>query len=217
MSDQISTPLYKVLVNGASCHGGSMEWPLPTQAEDGTWTPGEWVRVEGALIECQNALHLTDQPAAWYQPGGQCWLAEHRGEMVGELNGTWQSKIGVREARLIRPVAWDEVAVWSEGEHTIKSGVGRAYGNATVTAYGNATVTAYGNATVTAYDNATVTAYDNATVTAYDNATVTAYGNATAISDRWHSESAVVALSQMAAHVDRRGGKLVLRAAEGVR
>ena len=177
MSDQISTPLYKVLVNGASCHGGSMEWPLPTQAEDGTWTPGEWVRVEGALIECQNALHLTDQPAAWYQPGGQCWLAEHRGEMVGELNGTWQSKIGVREARLIRPVAWDEVAVWSEGEHTIKSGVGRAYGNATVTAY----------------------------------------GNATAISDRWHSESAVVALSQMAAHVDRRGGKLVLRAAEGVR
>ena len=193
MSDQISTPLYKVLVNGASCHGGSMEWPLPTQAEDGTWTPGEWVRVEGALIECQNALHLTDQPAAWYQPGGQCWLAEHRGEMVGVLSGTWQSKIGVREARLMRPVIWDEVAVWSEGDHTIKSGVGRAFGSATVTAFGNATVTAFGNATVEAF------------------------GNATAISDRWHSESAVVALSHMAAHVDRRGGKLVLRSAAEVK
>ena len=197
VANPITVPLYKVLVNGASCHGGSMTWPLPTQAQDGTWTPGEWVGVEGALIECQNALHLTDQPASWYQPEGQCWLAEHRGETVGELNGTWQSKIGVREARLMRPVAWEDVAVWSEGDHTIKSGGGRAYDNATVQAYGNATVRASGNATVWAYDSATVTASDSAT----------------AISDRWHSPSSVVALSQMAAHVDRRGGKLVLRGA----
>ena len=46
------------------------------------------------------------------------------------------------------------------------------------------------------------------------NATVEAGGNATVTSDIWHSNSAQVALSDLAAHVDRRNGKLVLRSAE---
>lgn len=32
---------FKVLdENGCSCHGGDAEWSLPTQNDDGTWTPG---------------------------------------------------------------------------------------------------------------------------------------------------------------------------------
>jgi hypothetical protein len=44
--------------------------------------------------------------------------------------------------------------------------------------------------------------------------TKTLYDNASVVSDRYHSPSAVVALSQLAAHIDRRGGGLVLRCAE---
>ena len=219
----ITAPLYKVLVDGSSCRGGDMAWPLPTQGEDGAWTPGEWVKLNSRrkLVLCANALHLTDQPAAWYLPNAQCWQVEYRGEVVGELDGGWQSKIGVREARLLRPVAWEDVCVWTEGGHTVKSGVARASGSASVTAsgsasvtaYDSASVTAYGSASVTAYDSASVTAYDSASVTAYDSASVTAYDSATVISTPWHSDSAQVALSDMAAHVDRRGGKVVCRVA----
>jgi hypothetical protein len=226
----ITTTLYKVLVDGASCHGGSLTWPLPTQNDDGSWTPGEWVSVQGDLVLCENALHLTDHPASWYAERSQCWAAEHRGEVAGELDGAWGSKVGVREARLLRPVEWDQVGVWSEGEHQVMTGTVRASGSATVEASGSVTVRAYDSATVRAYDSVTVRAYDSATVEAsgsatveasgsatvraYDSVTVRASGRATAISDRWHSPSAQVALSQMAAHVDRRGGKLVLRSAE---
>ena len=176
--------LYKVLRDGKSCHGGSLTWPLPTQRDDGSWTPGEWVKLDNRrkLALCENAIHLTDQPASWYLPDAQCWLAEYRGETSGELSGRWGSKIGVRKARLLRPVAWDDVAVWSSGDHTLRTGVGRAY------------------------DSATVRASDSATVRAYDSATV--------VSTLWHSDSAQVALNQMAAHVDRRGGKVVCRVAE---
>jgi hypothetical protein len=218
------TPMYKVLQNGASCHGGQLTWSLPTQNEDGSWTPGEWMRVDGTLIICQNALHLTDQPAAWYQPEAQCWRTEYRGDTVGTIDGQWESKLGVREARLLAPVAWEDVAVWTSGQHVLKSGIGRAsdsatveaYGSATVEAYGSATVRAYDSATVEAYDSATVEAYGSATVRAYDSATVEAYGSATVISTPYHSASAEVALSHLAAHVDRRDGKLVLRSAEVV-
>jgi hypothetical protein len=35
--------LYKTLdANGRSCNGGSSQWSLPTQNDDGTWTAGEY-------------------------------------------------------------------------------------------------------------------------------------------------------------------------------
>ncbi len=218
-------PMYKVLIDGKSCHGGDMDWSLPTLNDDGTYTPGEWMRVDGQLVLCDRAIHLTDQPATWYIEGAQCWLAEYRGCTVGELTGTWESKIGVREARLIAPVPWEDVGVWSDGNHVVRGGMVRAYGSASVTAYGSASVTAYDSASVTAYDSASVTAYDSASVRAYDSASVRAYGSASVraygsasvTSAPWHMASAEVALSQMAAHIDRRGGKLVLRSAEGAR
>ena len=256
-TERTTQTIYKVTgPNGESCHGGSMGWALPTQHDDGSWTPGEWMSVTGDLILCQNALHLTDQPAAWYQEGTVCWRAEYRGETVGELTGDSESKIGVREARLLAPVEWDSVGVWTTGKHTLRTGVGRASGSTTVGAYGSttvyasdsATVDAYGSTTVDAsgsamvyaygsatvyasgsamvdaYDSATVHASDSATVhasgsatvDAYDSATVHAYGSATVISMPWHSNSAQVALSQMAVHVDRRGSTVVCRTAKVV-
>ena len=51
---------YKVLgKHGRSCHGGNAEWSLPTQNDDGTWTPGEWMpEIEGELEPCRNGYHV---------------------------------------------------------------------------------------------------------------------------------------------------------------
>ncbi len=230
--------LYKVLVDGKSCHGGELDWSLPTRNDDGSYTPGEWMRVGGDLILCANAIHLTDQPSSWFLDGAQCWRAEYRGDTVGELLGSWDSKIGVREARLLAPVSWETVGVWTTGHHTLRAGFGRAYDSASVTAsgsasvrasdsasvtasdsasvraYGSASVRAYGSASVTASGSASVRAYDSASVTASGSASVRAYDSASVTSTDWHSKSATVALSHMAAHIDRRGGKLVLRSAQ---
>ena len=82
---------------------------------------------------------------------------------------------------------WRREHVFTEGEHSISTGIVyalsgvtvKAYDSATVKAYNSATVDAYGNATVTACGNATVKAYNSATVDAYGSATVKAYGNVT--------------------------------------
>lgn len=97
--------LYKVLVNGRSCHGGDLAWSLP----DGD-TPGEWHRVEGDLEMCRRGLHLTDAPYAnWYKWGAAVYEAEAEG--VVEWDG---DKCVCRAARLLRECeepAWLGAAV----------------------------------------------------------------------------------------------------------
>jgi hypothetical protein len=258
VNDIATTPLFKVLRDGVSCHGGAMRWPLPERAADGSWTPGAWVEVRGALVLCENGLHLTSTPCDWYVGGSALYLAEYDGEIIDDGS----NKVCVRRARLVSVAHWSDHGVHHEGEHVITQGRVTAYGSASVRAYGSASVraydsasvTAYGSASVTAsgsasvtasgsasvtaydsasvrasdsasvtaYDSASVTAYDSASVTAsgsasvraYDSASVTASGSATLISTSWHSDSAQIALSQLAAHVDRRGGTLVLRSAK---
>jgi hypothetical protein len=187
------TTAFKVLVDGASCHGGSLTWSLPTND-----APGEWHDVTGTIEACSNGLHLTTTPVNWWKEDARVFEAEYDGD-----TDTEGDKIAVRRARLLREVSWDDHQVWSAGEHAVSSGRARASGSATVTAsdsatveasgsatveasgsatvtaYGSATVEASGSATVTAYGSATVTAYGSATVEAYDSATVTAYGSAT--------------------------------------
>ena len=91
--------------------------------------------------------------------------------------------------------AWRKEHVFTEGEHSISTGIVYALSSATVIAYfsamveacDSAMVTAFDSATITAFDNAkvkacgraTVESYDNSTVEALDRATVTAYGSAT--------------------------------------
>ena len=75
--------------------------------------------------------------------------------------------------------AWRMEHVFTDGEHSVQTGIVYALGGATVEAYENATVKACGSATVEAYGNATVKACGGATVEAYGNATVKAWGSAT--------------------------------------
>ena len=185
------TTLYKVLVDGKPCHGGSQDfhWPLPAGDQ-----PGEWVSVPGPLQICEHGLHLTDDPFEWHVPDSTVYVAEYRGEVQREGN-----KIAALEARLLRLESWENHRVFTRGEHTISDGLYKASGSATVRAY----------------DSATVRAYDSATVRASGSATVEAYGSATVISTRYHRNGIEVALSDLAAHIDRRNGKLVLRGARG--
>jgi len=64
--------LFKVLdANGCSCNGGSLQWSLPTQNEDGTWTPGYWMlAITGELVPCENGYHAAQdaQVLEWLGP-----------------------------------------------------------------------------------------------------------------------------------------------------
>ena len=97
--------LYKVLVDGQSCHGGSLKWSLPQRAEDGSYTPGDWHRVSGDITICQRGLHLTTAPyQSWWVWGAELYEAEAEG--IAAWDG---DKCVCRAARLTRPVpppAW---------------------------------------------------------------------------------------------------------------
>jgi hypothetical protein len=102
------TTLYKVLrPDGHSTHGGNLAWSLPRQEPDGSWRPGEWHEVTGALELCRNGLHLTDERGVWRHwitADGVVWEAEADGERVGTLDDASDRKIAVRRARLLRPM-----------------------------------------------------------------------------------------------------------------
>ena len=67
--------LYKVTgPGGASGHGGSLQWSLPTA--DG---PGEWHEVDGPLELCRRGLHLTWDPVRWYAAGYEVYEVEADG------------------------------------------------------------------------------------------------------------------------------------------
>ena len=169
---------YKVLQSGKSCHGGALAWSLPTQNDDGSWTPGEWHEVTGKVAVCSNGLHLTHKPAYWWQAGADVYEAEYSGDVdSSEVND--DEKIAAQRCRLLRPVAWADHQVWTEGAHTANAGRSVAFGSATVRAFDSATVREFDSATVRAFGSATVEAFGSATVRAFDSATVRAFGSAT--------------------------------------
>src|SRR5947207_13377532 len=103
---------YKILVDGSSCHGGSMKWSLP----DGD-KPGDWHEVPGKISLCSNGLHLTSRPIAWWKHGAEAYLAE-----VGEIFGRDKDKIVTNRARLLRRLTDDELAtfrIFRAGEHRV--------------------------------------------------------------------------------------------------
>ena len=100
---------YKVLnANGRSCNGGSMQWSLPTQNKDGSWTPGEWTpTIEGELVECWNGYHLAtlEQLPLWLNE--RIFVAEVDGDVLASAdNDKWIA----RKVRLVRETAWDQRA-----------------------------------------------------------------------------------------------------------
>src|SRR5690348_10891625 len=99
-----ASALYKILVDGKSCHGGSMKWSLP----DGD-APGEWHEVPGALAPCSRGLHLTDAPAWWWKNGAAAFLVEAEG-VEGECSDATDHKVVARRVRLLRQLSEKELA-----------------------------------------------------------------------------------------------------------
>ena len=189
---------YKVLMNGKSLHGGSLEWSLPKGDK-----PGEWHEVKGVLSLCDNGLHITKTPIVWWEDGAECFEVEWAGDKIGDDN-----KAVVRKCRLVRMLTDEDLCklgIFRSGSHEVKSGtvaasgsaivrasdsaivaaygsaIVKAYGSALVKAYGSASVTAYSSAIVRAHDSVSVTAHDFTSVRAYDSVSVTAYGFASVI------------------------------------
>jgi len=94
--------LYKVLVDGRSCHGGNMEWSLPSVKG-----PGKWHQFDGQIEICRSGLHLTTAPyQSWMLWGARVYEVEAQGIIEWR-----EDKCVCRRARLIREVAepwWTE-------------------------------------------------------------------------------------------------------------
>jgi Asp-tRNA(Asn)/Glu-tRNA(Gln) amidotransferase A subunit family amidase len=87
--------LFKVLVDGKSCHGGNLAWNLPKGK-----TTGEWHDYKGDLKMCESGLHVTTAPEAWWKPNCKFYLAEAEG-----ISGEQDNKLLCRRVRLVREVA----------------------------------------------------------------------------------------------------------------
>ena len=101
--------LYKVLdKDGYSCHGGEAKWSLPTQNEDGTWTPGDWMDdIHGELEICDNGYHVVKFDQLIYWLNTRIFEVEVDGEIIEDYD-----KSVCRKCRLVRELtAWNERSV----------------------------------------------------------------------------------------------------------
>ena len=90
---------YKVLVDGKACHGGTLDWSLPTDDGNGGYVPGNWHSVEPPIRCCQHGLHLTTDPLAWMTTGAMVYRAE--GD--GQRHADGSDKAAFQRARLLSP------------------------------------------------------------------------------------------------------------------
>lgn len=104
--------LYKVLTrDGRAPFVPAYAWSLPTQAADGTWTPGAW-HEEPAAELCAKGLHITAAPGQWMHSWGEggsrvAYAVEAEG-IVGDPASDGAKVIAAR-VRLLHPVTVDEV------------------------------------------------------------------------------------------------------------
>ena len=102
--------LYKVLVDGKSCHGGSMEWSLPKKVK-GKWVAGKWQEHKGDIKICDSGLHLTKERFDWYKWG--CTVYEAEAKNIVEWEG---NKCVAKSVRLIKEVPhpkwWTDCEGW---------------------------------------------------------------------------------------------------------
>ena len=101
--------LYKVLdKDGYSCHGGEAKWSLPTQNEDGTWTPGDWMDdIHGELEICDNGYHVIKFDQLIYWLNARIFEVAVDGEII-----ECDDKSICRKCRLVRELtAWNERSV----------------------------------------------------------------------------------------------------------
>ena len=198
MTDAAQQPrkLYKVLVDGKSCYGGTLAWSLPS---DGA--PGDWHRVDGQLSMCNRGIHLTSDPASWWVNG--CRVYEAEAEEIAGVDG--DSKTLCRGARLMREltdaIELQSLRIYTSGSHQISSGK--------IVASGSASVEASDSASVRASDSASVRAYGSASVVAYGSASVSmASGQATLVV--FSGDISKIDLRDNAVIIDRRGDRPIV-------
>jgi hypothetical protein len=111
------TQYIKVLVDGKSCHGGSMAWSLPHDGQ-----PGGWHEITEPLAACRRGLHFTDNEniGEWLKIGCTAYEIEPGSEVVRIQKG----KFMTARARLIReletPGWWKRVSDFLEHIKTVK-------------------------------------------------------------------------------------------------
>jgi hypothetical protein len=89
-------PTYKVLVDGASCHGGSLKWSLPKKHA------GDWQRISGNISICNTGLHGTTSPyEKWMKFGASIYECEVEDVYNWDEN---DKKFVARAVRLVREV-----------------------------------------------------------------------------------------------------------------
>jgi hypothetical protein len=112
----MSDRLYKVLVDGKSCHGGSMEWPLPVRVSGKrTFRPGAWKSVDGRIEMCRRGLHLTKDPSRWLKVGCRIFRAQ-----TSDPPTLWQEdKCCVAAVRLLYPIR--KPAYWQRVEDFVET------------------------------------------------------------------------------------------------
>lgn len=184
---------YKVLKDGASCHGGVCDWSLPTPLFGDLWLPGEWMpEIAPPLELCFRGYHLTTHPQNWYEPGSTCFAVEwddrDRVGNVSPVDNVHEDKFAVRTCRLLHPVPWDSVGVYLSGRYVISTDrpiqiAGTADVDVTesrfVTVRDSAHLNLHKRVSASAFDKSTVKVFDRAQVSAYDEAQVIATGQAT--------------------------------------
>ncbi len=91
--------LYKVLVDGKSCHGGDFEWDLPKK-KNNKWVPGKWTkRIKKDDLEiCDTGYHVMNDPIQWIKTG--CTIYECEVKTIKE----WENdKCVCGQVRLLKP------------------------------------------------------------------------------------------------------------------
>ena len=114
MTTRTATPAARLALKATTSTGyapihGDTRYALPTRNDDGSWTAGEWHRVEAGAVEYRaHGIHcaMPSQLPYWSQlirrvrPGlrTRVWVVEYRGQVSIGANG-----FAAREVRLVRP------------------------------------------------------------------------------------------------------------------
>jgi hypothetical protein len=122
--------LFKTLSSDGTSPYQSMDYDdyLPTQGEDGSWTPGDWTPpIHGELRMCQTGYHLTDTLNLMHWFNERVFLAEVAGDTDGKIrigvdiigvndeSVVTDSKVACRSIRLVRPLNTGVVAMTGWG------------------------------------------------------------------------------------------------------